>query len=134
VNVRLAILRVHVSVAASLAPLLVRSMPLRPLVRWLAARRRARPYAGIPAVEIERAIDRRLRNPRMMVRRACLRRGLLLLHFLNLAGIPAEIRFGVYAPRSDSERMHGYCYVVADGIGEEEPPEETLTVLWTERA
>jgi len=60
-------------------------------------------------------VRRRLAHPRIMVRRACLRRGLLLYHLLRLAGLDARLRFAVYPPSLDPRRLHAHCWVSLGG-------------------
>jgi len=65
----------------------------------------------------------------MMRRRACLRQGLLLFHFLRLAGLPAVVHFGVFSPATDPRRLHGHCWVTLGGVCLSPPPEAPAAVL-----
>jgi len=117
-------LRLHVWLVAFFMPLLVRLIPLGALLRLLTPPKRLCPYRGLQASEIVRAVSRRLAEPVNMRRRACLRRGLVLFHFLRLAALPATIHFAVYPPGDPAGRMHGHCWVTLDGKDMSEPPEQ----------
>jgi len=118
-----AILRVHVWIVATAAPLLVRWMPIRRLLRVATPRRCRRLYVGLPPERICRIVQSRLANPRMMRRRACLRRGLTVYHFLRLAGVDAALNIGAWRPSRDPRRLHAHCWVTVDGkaIAETDP-------------
>jgi len=123
------ILTAHIKLAATFMPLLVRLVPFNRLLAQLTPPLWRRPYAGLSAEQIRSAVERCLRRPRNMRRRACLRKGLLLFHFLRLAGLPAELCFGVFAPRQNAERMHGHCWVTLNGAAMSDPPIESATVV-----
>lgn len=109
------LVRTHVSLMALLVPLLLKLLPIRTVLwlltppAWLAPYRRLRPQ------RIAAIIRRRLRRPRVMRRRACLRRGLLLLHFLRLAGRPARLHIAALAPPPEQARMQAHCWITLDG-------------------
>jgi hypothetical protein len=125
------LMRGHVWLVATLVPLLVRVFPLRLLVRLLERPRWLRPYGKVPTARIVERVAHRLRRPRCMKRRKCLREGLVLYHFLHLAGRPAILHFGVYAPSSDPRRLHGHCWVTLDGECLSAPPGQPAAVLMT---
>jgi hypothetical protein len=123
------VLRAHVWLVATLLPLLVRVLPLKALLRLTTPPARLRPYGRVAADRIVAAVDGRLRNPRNMRRRACLRHGLTLYHFLRLAGVPAVLEFGVYPPELDPGRMHAHCWVTVDGVAVSAPPGQPAAVV-----
>jgi len=129
-----AALRAHVWAVATLLPLLVRLLPLRALLRVMTPPARLRPYHIIPPERIVAAVGRRLRNPRHMRRRACLRQGLTLYHFLRLAGVPAVLEFGVYPPGADAVRLHAHCWVSVGGRAVSAPPGRPAALLLTHGA
>ncbi len=126
-----AALRAHVWLVATVLPLLVRLLPLKALLRLMTPPARLRPYSAVPPARIAALVARRLRHPHNMRRRACLRRGLTLYHFLRLAGVPAAIHFGVYPPEADPQRLHAHCWVTVDGAALTEPPGQPSAVLFT---
>jgi hypothetical protein len=104
-------LRAHIWLVATLFPLLERLFPLRGLL-WLVERPTGwTPYRGVAAERIIALIDHRLRNPRHMRRRRCLRQGMMLFHFLRLAGVPTIMHFGVLGPATSGQRLHAHCWV-----------------------
>ncbi|MGA2242584.1 MAG: lasso peptide biosynthesis B2 protein [Verrucomicrobiota bacterium] len=123
------ILRGHIWLLATLIPLLEKIIPLKWLLRLLTPPSRFKPYAGTPSEEISRLVTHRLREPRNMRRRACLRQGLTLFHFLKLAGWPAVLRIGVFPPSLDSRRMHAHCWVTLNGVPLSPPPEQSAATL-----
>ena len=118
------ILRWHVWAVATCIPLLVRFLPLKALLRLLTPPGRLRPYRGVPAGRIAEIVRRRLRNPVHMRRRACLREGLTLFHFLCLAGAEAVLHVGVFAGRPGAQRTHAHCWVTCQGRAVSAPPDE----------
>ena len=124
-----AALRAHVWLVATVLPLLVRVVPLKGLLRLMTPPACLRPYRAVPPERIAAAVARRLRNPRNMRRRACLREGLTLFHFLRLAGVPAVLQFGVYPPQVDAARMHAHCWVSVDGVALSAPPGQPAALL-----
>jgi hypothetical protein len=124
------LLRVHIWLVATLFPLIVRFVPIRGLL-WLAERpRHWTPYRGLPPERVLTLVQTRLRNPRNMRRRRCLRHGVMLYHFLRLAGIPAEMRFGVLGPATTGKRLHAHCWVTLQGR-EIDPPTAPVAVVLT---
>jgi hypothetical protein len=122
-------LRGHIWLLATLILLLVKIIPLKQLLRLLTPPPRFKPYAGTPPEEISRWVAHRLRQPRHMRRRACLRQGLILFHFLRLAGWPAVLHIGVFPPRLDARRMHAHCWVTLNGVPFSPPPEQPVATL-----
>ena len=125
------ILRGHVWLVATLIPLLVRVLPLRYLLRLLTPPARFRPYRDVDLDEVRRLVARRLAEPRNMRRRACLREGLTLFHFLRLGGKPAVLQFGVLPVPDAARRLHAHCWVTVDGQAASEPaaaPSATMLV------
>ncbi len=125
------LLRVHVWWFATLVPLLVRFVPLERLVRLLSPPLRLRPYPGVGASRVVEIVDRRLRNPRNMRRRACLRHGLTLFHFLRLTGARPVIHFAVHQQTPANLRLHAHCWVTLNGEPLSDPPAEDYTTLFT---
>ena len=126
--VREFILRLHVWVTAALVPLLVKLLPLRALLRLFTPSARLRPYAGVSQRRMVELVARRLRRPRHMRRRACLRRGLVLFHFLRLAGVPALLHIGVFPPGAEADRMKAHCWVSVEGRCLSDPPEGDVAI------
>lgn len=108
-------LRAHVWLVATVIPLLVRAVPLKRLLRLLNPSPRRQPYRGLTCQQIIDIVSRRVRAPRNMRRRSCLRFGLTLFHFLRLSGYPAILHFGVL-PKTDSGRMQAHCWVSVPGV------------------
>ncbi len=123
-------LRAHVWLVATVLPLLVRVLPLKALLRLMTPAARLRPYRGVTPERIAAVVARRLRNPRNMRRRACLRRGITLYHFLRLAGAPAVLHFAVYPPEADPGRLHAHCWVTVGGEALSEPPARPAAELF----
>ena len=125
------ILRGHIWLLATLILLLVKIFPLKQLLRLLTPPLRFKPYEGTPPEEISRLVAHRLRQPWHMRRRACLRQGLTLFHFLRLAGCPAVLHIGVFPPQLDIRRMHAHCWVTLNGAALSPPPELPVATLLT---
>jgi len=109
------LLRVHVWLVVTVVPLLVRLVDLETLLKLTTPRRPWRLYRGLSCEAIDLAVGRRLRRPRHMKRRACLRRGVALYHFLRLAGQPAVLRIGAWPAGRDRGRLHAHCWVTVNG-------------------
>ena len=114
-KIREFILRGHLWLVATLVPLAVKFLPLKRLLQLLTPPRRLAPYAGILPDRIVAIVERRLRRPRNMRRRACLRKGTVLFHFLRLAGVAASLHISVYPPPARQKRMLAHCWVSVDG-------------------
>ena len=125
------VLRGHVWLTATLIPLLADVLTLKALLALLTPSGRLRPYRGYSADRIAEIVRRRLRNPRNMRRRACFRRGLTLFHFLHLAGIPAVLHFGAYAPPQPPGRMHAHCWITVQGKPMTDAPGAHAAVVLT---
>lgn len=123
------ILRTHVGSLAFLIPLLVRLLPLRWVLRAMTPPRWWRPYRGASPETISEAVRRRLARPRLMRRRACLREGLLLFHFLCLAGHEPELHFAVFPPEDPPRRVHAHCWVTMSGREWSSPPQEPFAEM-----
>jgi len=123
------ILRAHVWIAATLLPLWVRLFPLKAVLARMTPPPWRRPYRNVPMARIVEIVTHRLRNPRHMKRRACLRLGLALFHFLRLAGMPAVLRIAALPPSRDPRRLHAHCWVSVDGRPVADAPTEPMTVL-----
>lgn len=122
-------LRLHVTTMAATVPLLVRLLPLWLLLGVMTPPRRLRPYGVLPPRQVVQAVQCRLVRPRLMRRRACLRRGLLLLHFLRLAGVPAQLNFGAFAPQGEGQRMHAHCWITVRGRCLADAPREPVAIV-----
>lgn len=121
--------KLHLALYALAVPLAARLLPLRWQLRVLTPPRRWAPYRGLSAGEIKAIVLRRLEKPRLMRRRICQRRGLTLYHFLSLAGIRAELRFGVYAQRPHQRRTVAHCWVTVDGEPLADAPQEPFALV-----
>ena len=107
----------HIWLLASVVPLLVRIFPIRLILRSAQPPRFLRPYDGVAAERIVSMVNRRLRKPRNMKRRACLRQGLLIFHFLKLANLPAVLHFTVAPLSQGPKRLYGHSFVT---LGDED--------------
>ena len=117
------VLRAHVWVVAALIVVVVK-LPL-PWVLWLVTPWRWwQPYRSVSPDTIAQAVRRRLARPRQMKRRACLREGLTLFHFLCLAGHEPEMHFAVFPPDQAPRPMHAHCWVTLDGHPCSAPPQQ----------
>ncbi len=124
-RIRKAILRWHISVTATLVPLLLRWLSLRAMLALFTPPRRWQPYRGFRAEEILGLIRKRLANPVYMIRRACLREGLLLFHFMRLADLEATLHIGVHPPEA-ARRLRAHCWITSDGKPISDDPGEQL--------
>ena len=115
------ILRIHIWLVATAIPLLIRLLPLKKLLRLMTPRGRFEPYKSVVPEEITEIVRCRLRRPRHMRSRACLREGLTLFYFLRLAGAAAQIHIAVHTPTADSNRVRAHCWVVLDRVAVTEP-------------
>jgi hypothetical protein len=94
----------------------VRVLPLHGVLWVLTPSRWWRPYRGVPPEEIGELVRRRLARPRQMKRRACLREGLMLFHFLCLAGREPVLHFAVFPAEPAPRPMHAHCWVTLGGV------------------
>ena len=109
------VLRAHVWWVACLIPPLDRLLPLNGMLWLLTPSRWWHPYRGVPPEAIGDLVQRRLAHPRQMKRRACLRQGLMLFHFLCLAGHEPVLHFAVFPAEPAPRPMHAHCWVTLDG-------------------
>jgi hypothetical protein len=113
-------LRAHLWLLGAALPLLVRWVPLARLLRLLTPT--GAPYRRLDAEAVAAAALRRADSMMWMRRRACLRQGLLLYHFLRLCGVDAKIRFSIYPSMGDDVRMHAHCWVTVGQVARTAPP------------
>lgn len=122
------LLRLHIRLYSLLVPLIVR-LPFKLMLAvndppsWL------KPYTGLAVSLIQSAVHRCLQNPRMMRRRKCLRHGLVLHHFLKLAGYNPQLHFGVYPAPDSRGKLHGHCWVCLGGQPVSPPPSDDLATV-----
>lgn len=131
-QLRAALLRAHVAALALVIPDLSRRLPLARLLAVFTPDGPCRLYAGLDADEVVRVVQRRLRRPWRMRRRPCLRLGLMLFHFLRLAGVPAVLHFCVYKEtlgKESSGREQAHCWVTVAGRCVASPPEDEHVVI-----
>jgi len=95
--------------------MLVRIIPLATLLRLLKPNKGNRPYRNIAPQRIADLVNANLRSPRNMKRRICLRKGLLLFHFLRLGGAPAVLHIALHPTSIDPKRLHAHCWVTVKG-------------------
>ena len=115
---------------AGIIPLLDRLFSLRRLLALLTPPGWLRPYRGATCEELEELVDRRLAGAIHMRRRACLRKGLTLFHFMRLAGHDAVLHFAVYPPGDEESPMRGHCWITSDGKDYGEKPDRAhVTVM-----
>ncbi len=125
------ILRGHIWLLASLIPLLVRLLPLKALLALLTPPVALHPYHNAPAEQVVELVKHRLRRPRNMRRRSCLRLSLTLYHFLRLAGDRPVLHIGVLPPSRDANSLHAHCWVTLGGVPVADAPVEPMPVLLT---
>lgn len=129
------VLRAHIWMAACLVVPLVHALPLRWVLRALSPPRWWRPYRGVAPEEVSELVGRRLARPWHMKRRACLREGLVLFHFLCLAGHEPVLHFAVFPPEPRPRAMHAHCWVTLGGRACSAPPREpTAEVMRYDRS
>lgn len=87
---------VHVWTIAAVIPLLLRVLSLKTILEIFTPSPLFQPYRGMSAEDLANVVKNRLRRPVYMVRRACLREGLLMFHFLRLAGFEATLHVSVH--------------------------------------
>jgi hypothetical protein len=125
------ILRAHIWLFATVVPLLVRFLPLGALLTIVTPIRWWRPYRAFSPERILELVRRRLASPRVMKRRACLREGLTLFHFLRLAGQPAFLQIGVYPMDPAGGQGHAHCWILLHGQIFASPPSREAAVVLT---
>ena len=112
----------HAGALALMTPALLGVLGLRRSLILLDLLSRWHPYRHLSVRRIRAIIRRRLARPRVMIRRACLRHGLVLYHFLRLIGLAPRLHLAVYPPSVDPRRLHGHCWVGLDGKPLLSPP------------
>jgi hypothetical protein len=105
---------IHVWIIAAIVPFLVRVFTLKRILEVFSPSPLFQPYRGIAAEDLAGVVKNRLKRPVYMVRRACLREGLLIFHFLRLAGLEATLHISVL-PREELGRFHAHCWVTSSG-------------------
>ena len=128
-NLRLTILKFHVSLLAALIPDVSKLLSLSALLGWMTPRHPLSIYRGIDEKRVVAIINQRLRRVWRMRGRSCLREGLLCFHFLRLNDVPAVLRFGVLCYPEQREVAH--CWVTVDDRCVTEPPEQVYVVILT---
>ena len=119
---RSVLLRAHIWLLATTVPSLIRLLPLKRLLRLLTPPAKLIPYRGFPCEFLVQRVERRLRKPRQMRHRPCLRHSLVLFHFLRLAGYPAVLTIGVYRKDPDYPRSQAHGWVTLNGTVLTSPP------------
>lgn len=114
-------LAIHVWIIAAMIPLLVRIFSLKIILEVFTPSPVFQPYRDMAAEDLAGVVKNRLKRPICMVRRACLREGLLMFHFLRLAGLEATLHISVY-PREVFGRFHAHCWVTSSGKTVSNPP------------
>jgi hypothetical protein len=121
----------HVWIVAALIPVVDRLLTLERMLRLLTPRRSWRRYRGLGVEAIAGFVERRLHRPRQMRRRACLRRSLVLYHFLRLAGIEATFHVAVFPPSVDPKRLHAHSWVTVGPQCISDAPEVGAVEMFT---
>ena len=127
-RIRRWLLYMHVAILATVVPDLSKWLSLARLLQFFTPRRSRHWYRGLTAAEIVTAVSWRLRKPWRMRGRRCLRKGLLTLYFLRLAGLPAALNFAIYHEASAREQAH--CWATLHGQAITEPPQAQYTLLF----
>jgi hypothetical protein len=124
------VLSVHIGIVAAVIPLLVRVLSLKRMLQIFAPPPLFKPYRHLPAENLIHAVKNRLKRPMCMVRRACLREGFLIFHFLRLAGLESTIHISIY-PRDMFGRSHAHCWVTSSGRTVSSPPGPEMVTLFS---
>ena len=124
-------LALHIRLVAASIPLLDRLLTLERMLKLLTPHRPSRMYAAVEPDTLATMVRRRLREPRQMRRRACLRLSLVLYHFLRLAGRDAVFHTAVYPPSMDPKRLHAHCWVTVGDTCICEPPGSKAVEMFT---
>jgi len=122
------VLWAHVGLLATVIPLLDRLFSLQTILRLLTPPHHLQPYRKVPTETIAAAVGRRLAHPHNMRRRACLRSGWMLFHFLRLAGRRPVLRIAVYPPQ-DGVCLRAHCWVTLNGAEVSAPPDGAAAVV-----
>ncbi|MGO9018811.1 MAG: lasso peptide biosynthesis B2 protein [Syntrophobacteraceae bacterium] len=123
-------LAVHVWIIAAIIPLLVRVLSLKRILEVFTPSPLFQPYRGMSAEDMAGVVKNRLQRPVYMVRRACLRGGLLMFHFLRLAGFEATLHISVH-PREVFGRFHAHLWVTLSGRTVSSPPGLKMAELFS---
>ena len=115
------VLAVHVGVVAAIIPLLVRVLSLKRILGLFTPSPLFQPYRRLSTEDLIHTVKNRLKRPVCMVRRACLREGLLIFYFLRLAGLESILHISVY-PRDKCGRLHAHCWITSFGRTVSSPP------------
>ena len=121
----------HIWLVAAAIPLLTKLLPLKRLLRTLTPKGECQLYRSVLPERIAEMVQNRLRRPRQMRRRKCLREGLTLFYFLRLAGAPAKIHVALHNPKDNTKRIRAHCWVVLDGLAMTEPIKGPNTTILT---
>ena len=124
------VLAIHVWIIAAMIPLLVRVLSLKTILKVFTPSPLFRPYRGMSAEDLAGAVKKRLRRPVYMVRRACLREGLLMFHFLRLAGLEATLHISIQ-PKEVFGRFLAHCWVTLPGKTVSTPPGLKMAELFS---
>ena len=120
-KLRKIILRLHIWLVTLLIPVFVRFLPLKKLLALATPGGRLALYGAIEPDDIARMVSNRLRRPRSMRSRRCLREGFALFYFLRLAGAPAVIHIALHRPEPGDRRLRAHCWVVLEGRAMSKP-------------
>ena len=127
---RTAGLWVHVWVVARALPVAVALLSLKRLLRLVSPPCWYRLYRGVPVPRIVGMVERSLRHPWLMRRHRCMRKALMLYHFLRLSGRETMLHFSVLPPAEQGQDLVAHCWVSL-GSGEvfDSPDVEAAEVL-----
>ncbi len=120
----------HVWIVATITPLLVRIFTLKRILEVFSPSPLFQPYRGFSAEDLAGVVKNRLKSPIYMVRRACLREGLLIFHFLRLAGLEATLHMSVLS-REEFGRFHAHCWVTSSGSELSTPTSLKMTEVFS---
>lgn len=129
---RLQLFKMHVYMVSVMIPLLDNILGLKQMLGVLTPPAWLELYKGIPTEKICEVVANCLKNPVLMKRRKCFRRGFTLFHFLCLASLPAVLQIGVFAPQK-LKRMSAHCWVTCNGLSLSDEPIEKVAVILTHR-
>lgn len=110
---------VGIAALATVLPLLIRFLSLPRLLDVLTPKATRRPEAPDPSTMV-RYTDRILGTRLWIYQPTCLKRALLLFHFLRRSGMPVSFCLGVqptitYAARDREGRLEGHAWVTYEG-------------------
>ena len=132
-NLRLRKLGLFVRIASVAArlPGRVKRAELQDMLRSYTPDARFQSLQGWSAEDILKLVRLYLIRPIRMRGRRCIRRGLVGFYFLRLAGIAAELRFGVFTNTTPGSRYQAHCWIVLPDGREEDPPVDPCRVILT---